>query len=134
MDTFFRDMIDSSIENYINGEMTAEEVIDNCDTYLDLMIESEEGESKNTDVDFDPQVDDLGEMPKEFEDSYKGESHIDGLAEIFDAMLEEADDEMDMDMNADDTMDDVESDVVEEESVNEESTDNDDFMKPTELY
>lgn len=129
MDTFFRDMIDSSIENYINGEMTAEEVIDNCDTYLDLMIESEEGESKNTDVDFDPQVDDLGEMPKEFEDSYKGESQFDGLAEIFDAMLEEADDEMDMDMDADDTMDNVESDAVEEESVND-----DDFMVPTELY
>ena len=134
MDTFFRDMIDSSIENYINGEMTAEEVIDNCDTYLDLMIESEEGEAKNTDVDFDPQVDDLGEMPKEFEDSYKGESQFDGLAEIFDAMLEEADDEMDMDMDTDDNMTDDDSDAVEEESVNEESTDNDDFMTPTELY
>ena len=129
MDTFFRDMIDSSIENYINGEMTAEEVIDNCDTYLDLMIESEEGETKNTDVDFDPQVDDLGEMPKEFEDSYKGESQFDGLAEIFDTVLEETDDEMDMNMDSDDSMEDVESDAVEEESVND-----DDFMVPTELY
>ena len=129
MDTFFRDMIDSSIENYINGEMTAEEVIDNCDTYLDLMIESEEGEAKNTDVDFDPQVDDLGEMPKEFEDSYKGESIFDGLEELYNTTFEESDDDMNSDTDMDENMSDDESETVEEESVND-----DDFMLPTELY
>ena len=116
MNTVFRDMIDSSIESYINGELTSEEVIDNCDTYLDLMIES----------DFDPQVDDLGEMPKEFEDSYQGESIdnsvFEGLAELFTGESEEDNEDLE---NVED------DDEITEESV---SDDDSDFLPSFEIF
>lgn len=126
MNTVFRDMIDSSIESYINGELTSEEVIDNCDTYLDLMIESEEGEAKNTDVDFDPQTDDIGEMSKEFEDSYQGESIdnsvFEGLAELFTGESEEDNEDLE---NVED------DDEITEESV---SDDDSDFLPSFEIF
>ena len=126
MNTVFRDMIDSTIESYINSELTSEEVIDNCDTYLDLMIESEEGEAKNTDVDFDPQTDDIGEMPKEFEDSYQGESIdnsvFEGLAELFTGESEEDNEDLE---NVED------DDEVTEESVNDDESD---FLPSFEIF
>ena len=126
MNTVFRDMINSSIESYINGELTSEEVIDNCDTYLDLMIESEEGEAKNTDVDFDPQTDDISEMPKEFEDSYQGESIdnsvFEGLAELFTGESEEDNEDLE---NVED------DDEITEESV---SDDDSDFLPSFEIF